>query len=386
MPNLLNKLNLYTFLWFVYYILCYLFWEYNAIRQILSTIILGISIYYFVLANLNYKLPKFLCGLNILLLMFSVYAFVLIIGNEHIYAGGSVVPNYDYLNAIYRALLPIYCFFYFSKNGYFTNKVVFCWILLFFLLGIAEFFGYQQRALLTALKIGSKQTEFTNNVGYYFLALIPTIPFLRKINLQYFAMAFCVFFLLLSVKRGAIIIGLLCFFLFIKNMVFENLSKKNTILFFLLVIFSSIFVHFQINDNPYFQKRIEETIAGNTSKRDDLYASFVNYFWNETTPSQFILGSGANATLKVSYNYAHNDWLEIAVNQGILGISVYLLYWFLFAINVFEYKKNNCYGLSLKMLFVIFFMKSLFSMSYNAVALPASFILGHCIAQERKNE
>ena len=110
----------------------------------------------------------------------------------------------------------------------------------------------------------------------------------------------------------------------------------------------------------YFQKRIENTLDGNSSGRDVLYNSLANYFWNETTSMQFVFGSGANATLQVVGDYAHNDWLEIAVNQGVLGLLVYVFYWMLFCKTIMSSSLSPYAKLALQILFMIYFLKSLF--------------------------
>ena len=85
-------------------------------------------------------------------------------------------------------------------------------------------------------------------------------------------------------------------------------------------------------------------------------------------------------------NYAHNDWLEIAVNQGVLGIMIYILYWILFA----KESLSKCYDpqikMALQLLFIIYFMKTIISMSYYDMTIPATFALGYYLAQEKKNE
>ncbi len=83
-----------------------------------------------------------------------------------------------------------------------------------------------------------------------------------------------------------------------------------------------------MSSSDYMMERIEDTLAGNSSSRDGLYSFFWKYFTEDSCFIHYLLGRGANGTLDIYYNYAHNDWLEIAVNQGLLGIFVYAFYWF----------------------------------------------------------
>lgn len=385
MPIWINKANIYLFLWFLYYLLSALYWEESFFRQILSSILLGVSFYYFVVVNQQGKLPAFFTGLNILIIMFSVYGIALILGyNPEDYK--IKVPSYNYLKIIYRSLLPIYAFYFFSKNGLLTNKTFCMWLFFFFVLVTIEFYGNQKRMLLYAMSIKSTQTEFTNNVGYSFLALLPAISFLKnKPFVQYLALSYCMIFLLLGVKRGAIIIGFLCILLFFWNKLKKNNSikgKLRVVLFMTgLSLLGFIFVQNQMDKASFFQERVEKTLAGNTSKRDDIFSTMANYFWNEASPFSFVFGSGANSTLKI-YKYAHNDWLEIAINQGVLGLMIYVIFWFFFMKTAFMKRKDPYVSLALQMLFVICFFKTFFSMSYGDYALPTSFTLGYSLAQE----
>ena len=194
-------------------------------------------------------------------------------------------------------------------------------------------------------------------------------------------------FILLGMKRGAIIIGVVCLICFLWNNIKNaNKSKKKGLLFLSLVMcfVGYLVVKYQMNESLYFNQRVEQTLEGNSSGRDELYRVFWNYFIDKATPLQFAFGSGADATLKVASYYAHNDWLEIAVNQGILGLIIYLLYLMLFARECLLKFYNNQTKLALQISFIICFMKTLFSMSYNDMPISAAFVLGYCLAQEKK--
>ena len=67
------------------------------------------SLYYAFYANAKYRLPVYFKGLNLLLIMFTIYGVILLISGEHIvfrpsYKGTS---NIEYLKSIYKSLLPV---------------------------------------------------------------------------------------------------------------------------------------------------------------------------------------------------------------------------------------------------------------------------------------
>lgn len=386
MPKWLNKATANIFAWSLYWTQGMLLPVGSIVSLLLVVVLLIISIYYVYVANTRYKLPVFFVGLNVLLALFTVYGIFLILSGEQ----AGTLSSFDYLKKIYLSLLPIYSFYVFSKEKMLTEGMM-CWIIIF-LFGVVTimFFQDYQRQLLEAMLRHSSAEEFTNNIGYYFLALIPTCVYLyKKPLLQYVALGYCVVFMIMGMKRGALFIGMICLVWFIWN----NLNKANlkmklgiAALSMVLCVFGYMFIQYQMENSLYFQKRIEDTIEGNSSGRDNLYMFFADYFWNKTSPPQFLFGSGANATIKISPHYAHNDWLEIAINQGVFGIVIYLFYWICFARTVVFGKYAYHERLSLQLLFVIFLFETFFSMSYGSMPINAAFVLGYSLAQEEKNE
>jgi O-antigen ligase len=96
----------------------------------------------------------------------------------------------------------------------------------------------------------------------------------------------------------------------------------------------------------------------------------------------FIFGNGANATLKIGMNYAHNDWLELAINNGVIGLILYVWYYIALFIDYRKIKKvNRSYANVILMTIVILFATSLFSMSYASVDIAMAIALGFILAQ-----
>lgn len=99
-----------------------------------------------------------------------------------------------------------------------------------------------------------------------------------------------------------------------------------------------------------------------------------------------IFGLGANATLKVTTNFAHNDWLEILINQGAVGILVYLAFYYRWFQTWRKMDNIKVEKLALGLCLLILFMKTLFSMSYNSVSVYLSIVIGFSIAQKNIEE
>ena len=390
MLNWVNKANIYIFAWCVYSTQGILFPKGTLFTQLLIAALLLVSLYYCFIANTRYKLPVFFYGLNLLLSMFFVYGFYHIMcGYDPLFYFKSV-NRYSYLKEILISLTPIYPFYVFSKEGLINDSLLKKWFFVLFGVCIANYNQNYQEQLYLALQNGSKAEEFTNNVGYDFLSLIPfCIFFYKKPLLQFITLSACMIFLFMAMKRGAVIIGVVCLFLIIlKSLNGSSVKRKIGVLALSIILcsFGYAFVEKKMQESIYFQKRVEDTIDGNSSGRDKIYENLVDYVWNEASPLQFIFGSGANATLKVSRHFAHNDWLELIVNQGVLGIVIYLIYWFLFAKMVFSKSIAKDEKLVSQIIFVSTFMMTLFSMSYTCIGYITGLVLSYCLAREKKYE
>lgn len=326
-------------------------------------------------------LPVYFKGLNVLLLMFTIYGSIHIImhpGEIHYKESDLVLSSYEYLKTIWLSLLPIYPFYYFSRKGYINERKLKMWFFVFVISCTLTFFRSQRDALLLG---GLEQT--TNNSGYLMLSLLPgLVLFQRKSIVQFVLLAYILAFIFIGMKRGAILIA--CFSLPIllwKS--FKLATKKQKVIFItlsaILVFFGVLFVRYQMQTNEYIMLRILETEAGNSSGRDSLYGFFVNYFFYENTFFSFLFGNGANTTLNIFENYAHNDWLEIAINQGVIGIFVYLYYWIL-SFRTWRYSKKGHLRLGLAVLLVVFFMKTFFSMSYGSLTYISTCMFGFFLA------
>lgn len=292
--------------------------------------------------------------------------------------------KFEYLKGIYMSLLPIYPFYSFAQTGMLNEKAFKKWIPIFFIVAIACFYS----SALTLNEYASTSYEyegdFTNNSGYLVLSLLPaTLLYQEKPIIQYSLLTLALYFIILGFKRGAILTAGICT-IWIFYQLFKTTSAKGKvwiILFeILLLIMTILYIVYLSKSNDYFVERLEQTQLGNSSDRDWIYTTLFNYFMNGTTIFTFLLGSGANATINIAGNYAHNDWLEIAVNNGLIGIVIYVVYW----ISLFKTCRNAKlypkYYLILTTFIIIVFMETLFSMSYNSQPIYITSVLAWVLA------
>lgn len=360
----------------------------GIVSQSIQFIFIIISIYYAIFANQHYQLPVYFKALNVLLIMFTIYGVILIVSGERLMVMKTYyeVSNTGFLKNIFKSLLPIYAFYVFSRKGLLKEENARFWFFIFLLLAIRSFFGAQRAALLRAEERGSTAEETTINAAYTFVGLLPgLVLFYKRPVMQYVLLAVCAFFIIFGMKRGAIFSGFAATVWFLYyNLKVKRVKRKRKFVVFLVSVFVvaaiSYFVDYMLRTSDYFNYRIAQTELAGSSGRDELYSTFFQHFVNEQNLIVFLLGNGANATLKISENFAHNDWLEIAINQGVLGLTIYFVYWLSFYKSWYRSRNNNYAYMALGMVFIVYFMATLFSMSYNSVSRCSAMVLGYYMA------
>ncbi len=374
----INRCDIFLFIWILYYLQGIVYAEGGIVSLGLLVINLLISAVCAIKVIHMNNTPVYFRGLSLLVLMFSIYGFLFILIRP---TGGilNTIPSYGYIKGIYISLLPIYAFYYYSRRGLLTVERLRFWGI-FFLISVTLTYFHEQQEALEKLVSGE---ETTNNTGYLFLSCIPLLVVYRKKPLlQFGLLAFVMMFIVLGMKRGAIAIGALLVIYFILQAI-KNSSGQRRFLFILLsvalIVGAVYFFIYRMSESEYMMRRIQNTLEGNSSGRDDLYSFFWNYFTQDASLLHYLFGRGANGTLEIYSKYAHNDWLEIAVNQGILGIVIYLIYWRYFY-KTWRYTANPDAKVILAMFLVIYFAKTLFSMSYGDMTYVSTSVLGYALA------
>lgn len=368
----------------------------TVLSQMIALVTMLMGLYYTVKVVAMKGKPVYFKGLNLLFFIFVVYGLVLLFSDHHYVVKhrmyGGEVSNSSFLKNIFLSLPNIYTFYYFSTKKYLTEKLLKRWIFVFMGAAVFIFIDYQMTSIHEMFLEGTNVDEVTNNMGYLFVALIPSVALFRhKSLLQYGMIIFCMAFIVIGMKRGAIIVGvlLMLYFLYFNYRYHQSMSKTKVLIFSAIIVVAAVYiVQYMMETSDYFMARIAQTKEGGSSGRDAIYEHFWNHFKNETDNIKFIFGNGANATLGIYINYAHNDWLEIAINQGVLGLVVYALYWLGFLKTIWNTKHNKTARLVLSLCFISFFVMTIFSMSYTEYSMMACTTFGYCLAhcQDQEDE
>lgn len=364
----------------------------TVFSQLILSCAMLMGIYYTIKTICLPNIPVYFTGLNMLFFMFIIYGILLLFSNHHyiIIFSWSEVPNSTFLKNIFLSLPNVYVFYYFSRKGYLTEKALKKWVIVFLASSVFRYID-NQMALLNMMQLKGVQTkEMTNNMGYLFVALMPTIAvFKDKVRIQYGILILCMAFIMMAMKRGAIIVGtiMLIYILYFNYKYNKNVSKRKVIVFSLFIIVAAYFItEYMMESSDYFMSRIEQTKEGNSSGRNALYERYWNHFKNETDIFKYLLGNGANATLGIGVNYAHNDWLEIAIDEGVLGLVIYCIYWFCFWRTIASIKYNITAKLVLTLTFISFLIMTVFSMSYTEYSIYSCSVFGYYLAHYKEKE
>lgn len=222
--------------------------------------------------------------------------------------------------------------------------------------------------------------NLTNNAAYYFVVLLPFLgAFWRKKRFWIYFLIIIVF-LLLSAKRGAIFCGVVTYIVYF---VLSSKEKRCNILYritsvLLVSAIMAVLVNYLYSSSDLLQDRFAATLDGDSSGRDLIYAELWNTFLQSSIIHQ-IFGNGMTQTVNITGGYAHNDWLELLINEGLFGAAIYAA---LFVSCMYYYIRNRILmDFSTRYILVTallcFFLRSVFSMGYLA---PESAIFSMAMA------
>lgn len=377
-----NICGLYILIWCLYAF----HWNEIFVGSIIdriSVLFLGFNILVSIICmskiQTDISLNLFLRWIKVLLLLFCIYGgLYLIMGKQSDMLVAMGVSPVSYIVGPLRSFLPVFAFYYFAKEGKLTEDMVkLCFFVLLMLYGAFSFIK-TELMMSDVTRIG-----FTNNMGYLFVALIPYVYVFRKSIIQYVSLAVVMLFILKAMKRGAILVAVIIACMFMWTKYKESRKSERAWIIIISVLFvlaAAYYIMTVMMNDAYFQYRIQATLEGDSSGRDEIIDSLRLYLANEASVFELLFGSGADATVSIAGNYAHNDWYEVLINQGVFGLIVYITYWY----QSYRYTRR-CHGYEKSMIlsFVLtYFLCCFFSMSYSCIPLAATLLLGYNLAKQ----
>lgn len=250
---------------------------------------------------------------------------------------------------------------------------------------LLEFFttGIIVAMLITAF-FYYKNWTFANEVdeahlgtSYYVLFLLPTLLLTPHKWLRYVGLIITGLVLFSSFKRGGVIAFVLAVvaYLFVKEVLVERKFKR--LMVFLIAIIA-LFIILIFVDNAMgniVSERILNIQEDGGSGRDQVWSTTWNMI-KTSNSEHLIYGHGHNGVLKNSplELSAHNDFLEIMYNYGIVGFIPYLILHIQLMKQVFaSIRVRNEYAAIIAFTYTIFFIMSMISIVilYPLMALVA---------------
>lgn len=377
--------NIYLCLLVLYYLQGSLYEEGTAVGRIILALTMTIGVVCTLKVLYEYKLPGFFTAINLFLAMIAVYGAVYIYDGPLMMGDGSFTTPLTYIKNPLISFLPVYAFYYFTKKGVITERWICAVSVIALALCIVQYY-VQMEASITARELrGIQAEEVTNNSGYLFLMIIPLLVlFYRNRLIQFALLAVILTFVVMAMKRGAILVGACCLVYFIWN-TFRRGSRRDLKIILLLTVALFVggyyLITYMLENSEYFQYRVLETLEGNTSGRDIIYAKLYNYVQNECSSVKVLFGSGADYSVVIAGNFAHNDWLELLVDCGLLGVTIYAFYFAALYKSILGLPSKNAAKPMAYLCLFILSSRSLFSMSYGDLFFPLALALGYSLAQ-----
>lgn len=334
----------------------------------------GTSLYYSYFAVTHYKLPVYFKFLFLFVFVLCIYGVALVLIGDDIFwiHTGNFLRKYLYILWLISALVSVVPVYVFTCSGWLDEKKMRMLFILFFAVSIYAFYGALELQIQYAILMDAVQDEYTVTSVYSFLSILPLlILFKKKPLLQFAFLSVILVYLVLSAKRGAIMLGGVSTIILLISMYAKDSVGKKIIMMLVSIAFfvmSYIFINYQMETSPYFASKVERTFEGYSSGRDKYAQVIWEYYKNSTNTREFFLGIGAQGTLSVNENFAHNDWLAILLEQGWLGIFFFILYWIGFVVTWLKSRINYEAFVVIGLLLFIGFGKTIFSMYYLPIS------------------
>lgn len=319
----------------------------------------------FVIANEKHRIS---CEKSILVFT-ALNVFYVLISFIH------TTPTLTMIGNTLCAMLSLCLFTGLSERGVMTDSFITVAGLILFAAAIPYY--YHTRIVTLEMLDADWDRDVTNNGSTLFLMLLPMVILMKNSIQKWVSFLICLFFIILSAKRGnilaAVIPSLLFAYLTLKD---SKNSSFRVLLVFITISISGLFLYKWTINNDYLLYRLEQTAEGNSSMRDEIYAGAWNAWYYADSFVKQLFGYGYNATLSIpemNHSHAHSDWLEILVDFGLLGVS---LYFAVFITMIKQIRKTNTIIMKIALIaaILIWFSKSIYSMGFTEDNMPVLMI------------
>ena len=286
-----------------------------------SYIVLALLLLYICMSNRPLQLPKFIRSYVVFYLIVVSLSFV-----------HAMVRPQGILLFVKMSLAPLaICALYGYIKKHTLQKLEICFLTILFL-GLSWYI-FSSRSAMFVL---SGNTETVSSSAYLLLFLLPFIYSINNRYIKIIGVLIVATALFLSFKRTGFISLILSMVVYLFSVWHQN---KSTILKRLIIILTLIGIGIIVK--PYFDdsmivSRLLSISEDGGSNRDVVYNDVWNLIQNMSS-SELLFGNGWNAVAEANTLSAHNDFLEIVYDQGLIATLAYL--YFLLHLFKFAYIK-----------------------------------------------
>ena len=234
------------------------------------------------------------------------------------------------------------------------------------------------------------------NTSYYLLFVLPVMLTVKAIKWKalYVVVSFVV--LITSMKRGgaaALMVGMMVYVIVYLKIRSYNIVKAVALLFVAIVLIACLALFLGTSEiegeSQNLVERFESVGDDGGSNRDIVYGKTLDLIDSQDGLS-LLVGNGYNAVLVDSpiHLSAHNDFLEILYDYGLVGLSLYLVFVLSFLkVSLRAFRKNADIAPVLCFQFSNFFILSNISHVFIYMLMPfVTFTYGVGLGYMRKLE
>lgn len=268
------------------------------------------------------------------------------------------------IESVLIVMMPIYTFYYYGIKGKLTKKHIIWFSLIFLVLSIPMFY-YSAAAMMEKYSWIEEYNDTTNNKAYFFVQCCVFLPLIGKNKiLSAVVVAIIIFFLILGVKRGAILC-FVCILPFYLKFLLKGIKWYAIIIVTVGFFIMANWMIDYFSNMDYLFTRIEETREGNVSARDRIYGGIIDYYLGPNSNIFTLLfGFGFCAAVDMVGALAHNDWLELLAGFGLMGLLLYVLFVFS-VISIYKKTEDKALKLSIGIAIIMWIIQASVSMAYS---------------------
>lgn len=205
------------------------------------------------------------------------------------------------------------------------------------------------------------------NDVYFLLLLLPWVLLYPKIQWKSIGILVIIIAVLLSMKRTALlslVVALVIYFLLERIRVRRLIDGRFLFgVFAFAAIMLPLYSYIDTQTDSYLLSRISSSSDDKGSGRVDIYNEVIK-LQNESNISSWVIGHGHNRVVKSTSEFvsAHNDWLEVLFDYGLVGLVLYSCFHLLLLRKILRLLKlRSYYGPPMAASYALFFLISLSS-------------------------